>query len=295
MSAIRKSTGEKVFDSANNAFMILVIILTFYPFYYIICASLSSNTALFTKMGLLFKPIDWTVRGYKLTFAYPLVLYGYRNTLTILLVSLPINLILTLFLANTLAAKDMKLKKYIVPFVMFNMFFSGGLIPGYLNIRSLGMYNSLWALILPGAINIYNAIIVKTAMEAIPDSLAEAAYIDGANDFELLFSIVVPLITPTLAVILLYYGVAHWNAWFNATIYLTENNKLPIQAVLRAILIECSEKLETTDTSSADTMNDYAETIKYSLIVVGTLPILVSYPFCQKYFIKGVMIGAVKG
>lgn len=295
MASIKKSLGEKVFDKVNIAFMVLVIVLTFYPFYYIICASFSSSNALMSKMGLILAPLDWTIGGYRLTFQYPLVLSGYKNTLIILLVSLPINLLLTVFLANTLAAKDMALKKVIIPFVMINMFFSGGLIPAFLNIRSIGLYNTLWALILPGAVSIYNSIIVKTAIEAIPDSLPEAAYIDGANDFVLLFKIIVPLIIPTLAVILLYYGVSHWNAWFSATIYLQDNDKLPIQAVLRAILIENSESVETTDTMSDDYLNNYAETIKYSLIVVGTLPILMSYPFMQRYFIKGVMIGAVKG
>lgn len=292
---MKKSAGDKVFDAVNFIIMLFVVLVTLYPFYYIVCASFSSSTALLTRMGLLWRPLNFTVGGYIKTFEYPLMISGYKNTLTILFVSLPINLLLTIFLANTLASKNMFWKKLIIPFVMINMFFSGGLVPGFLNVRELGLYNSLWALILPGAVSIYNSIIVKTAIEGLPDSLSEAAYIDGANDFYLLFRIIVPLIMPTLAVILLYYGVSIWNAWFSATIYLNDNSKLPVQAVLRAILIENTASIETRDVQSTDYLNDFVETIKYSLIIVGTLPILMAYPFLQRYFIKGVMIGAVKG
>ena len=159
----------------------------------------------------------------------------------------------------------------------------------------LGLYNSLWALILPGSISVYNTIIVKTAMDGVPDSLTEAAHIDGANDILILFRIIIPLIIPTLAVIVLYYAVSHWNSWFSALIYLEDNNKLPIQAVMRAILIENNEILSSDNVTEDGTYNSFAETIKYSLIIVGTLPILVLYPFLQKYFVKDVMIGAVKG
>jgi len=178
---------------------------------------------------------------------------------------------------------------------MITMYFSGGLVPSYLNVRSLGLYNSLWAVILPSAISVYNTIIVKTAMEGIPDSLSEAAYIDGANSVMILFRIVIPLIKPTLAVVTLYYAVTHWNSWFSASIYIKDNVKLPIQAVMRAILIENDQLLYSNALADDGTINSYVETIKYALIVVGTLPILALYPFLQRYFVKGVMIGALKG
>lgn len=178
--------------------------------------------------------------------------------------------------------------------VLFTMFFSGGMIPCYLNIRSLGLYNSLWSLILPGAMSVYNAIICKTAIEAMPDSLKESAYIDGANDLVILFRIVLPLIKPTIAVLLLYYGVSHWNSWFNASIYLRDNDKLPIQNIMRSILIANSNVLNSA-ASDSDQVNQFAESIKYAAIMLTTLPILCIYPFLQKYFVKGVMIGAVKG
>jgi len=291
---MKKTTGEKTFDVFNALFMAFVIFITLYPAYYLLCASFSDSTELLRRNGLLWWPQGFTTGAYKLTFNYPLVKTGYMNTLFILIVSLPLNLFLTICCAYVLAARNMKLKKFIIPFVMFTMFFSGGLIPSFLNVRSLGMYNSLWALIIPGSLSVYNAIIVKTAIEGIPESLSESAYIDGANDIYLLARIIIPLITPTLAVIVLYYGVGHWNSWFSAVIYLKDNTKLPIQAVLRAILIENQNIMSANDMSDGE-VNRYAETIKYALIVVGTLPILVVYPFLQKYFVKGVMIGAVKG
>ncbi|MFQ9800975.1 MAG: carbohydrate ABC transporter permease [Clostridia bacterium] len=177
---------------------------------------------------------------------------------------------------------------------MLTMFFSGGLIPAYLNQRSLGLYNNLLALIIPGAVSLYNAIICRTAISGIPDSLVESAYIDGANDMVILFRIIAPLIMPTTAVLLLYYGVGHWNSWFSASIYIEDNNLLPLQNILRALLIANSDILGGGE-SVGDEYNSYAETIKYAAIIVTTVPVLCIYPFLQKYFVKGVMIGAVKG
>jgi putative aldouronate transport system permease protein len=291
----KENTGDKIFNVFNNILMIVIVIITLYPFYYIICASLSDTSQLLIHTGLLLKPLETTFGAYKLTFQYPLILYGYKNTLFILLFGLPINMILSVFCGYMLTAKNVLYKKFIIAFVMLTMYFSGGLVPSYLNVRSLGLYNSLWAVILPGAISVYNTIIIKTAMAGIPDSLSEAAYIDGANSIEILFRVVIPLIKPTLAVITLYYAVTHWNSWFSAAIYIKDNVKLPIQAVMRAILIENDELLYSNALADDGTINTFVETIKYALIVVGTLPILVLYPFLQRYFVKGVMIGAVKG
>lgn len=193
-----------------------------------------------------------------------------------------------------MASKNIMFKKPIMSVILFTMFFSGGMIPAYLNVRGLGLTDSLWALILPGALSVYNAIICKTAIEAIPDSLLESAHIDGANDIKVLFRIVVPLIIPTIAVLLLYYGIGHWNSWFPASLYIEDNYKLPIQNVLRAVLIANSNILNSTATEG-DQVNLFAETIKYAAIIVTTVPVLAVYPFLQKYFVKGVMIGAVKG
>jgi putative aldouronate transport system permease protein len=291
---IKRSVGEHVFDFANTLIMIFVIVTTLYPFWFVICASFSRNHILQQNPGILLYPKEFTTGAYKLTFDNPLLAIGYKNILLILLAALPLNLIMTLFCGYFMAMKDMLLKKFLVGMMLFTMFFGGGLVPTYLNMRSLGLYNNLWALIIPGAVSIYNSIIVKTAIEGIPDSLFESAYIDGANDFFVLFKIVLALIMPTLAVITLYYAVGHWNSWFPATIYITDDEKLPLQAILRAILITNTAQLNK-EAVEMDQLNSYAETIKYSIIVVGTLPILISYPFLQKYFVKGVMIGAIKG
>lgn len=205
-----------------------------------------------------------------------------------------INIFLTLYTGYFMTSKKMMFKPVIQFLILFTIFFSGGMIPPYLNIRSLGLYNSLFALILPGAVSVYNSIICKTEIEAIPDSLMESAYIDGANDLTILFRIVAPLIKPTMAVLLLYYGVGHWNSWFNASIYLQDNNKLPIQNIMRAILIANSNVLNSAAAEN-DQVNQFAEAIKYATIILTTVPVLCIYPFVQKYFVKGVMIGAVKG
>ena len=294
---MRMSRGQKAFNVFNIAFMVLLMIVTLYPFYYVICASFSSSTYLQVHRGFLITPVKATLGAYKKTFNHALILSGFANIFKIMIVALPINLLVTIVAAYFMSQRGMMFKGPIVFLMMFTMFFGGGLIPSYLNIKQLGLYNTLWALILPGCLSIYNAIIMKTAMEAVPESLSESAYIDGANDLVVLFRILVPLIIPTLAVILLYYGVGHWNSWFPATVYLEDNIKLPIQAVLRSIVIENETLLGgATEVIEGEAYaNDYTETIKYAVIVISTIPILCVYPFLQRFFVKGVMIGAVKG
>lgn len=291
---MKTSLGDKIFVVINSAILICLCIITLYPIWYVFCASMTSNTYLVSHPGILLWPHEMTFGAYKLAFSHPLLLSGYTNTLIILAVSLPINILMTLFAGYFMASKDVMFKPLLQGLIMFTMFFSGGMIPAYLNIRDLGLYNSLWALILPGALSVYNSIICKTAIESVPESLKESAYIDGANDVIILFKIIVPLIKATLAVLLLYYGVAHWNAWFNASIYMKDNEKLPIQNIMRAILIANSNVLNSAAAEN-DQVNQFAEAIKYSTIILTTLPVLCIYPFIQKYFVKGVMIGAVKG
>ena len=289
---MKTSLGDKIFVVINSAILICLCIITLYPIWYVFCASMTSNTYLVSHPGILLWPHEMTFGAYKLAFSHPLLLSGYTNTLIILAVSLPINILMTLFAGYFMASKDVMFKPLLQGLIMFTMFFSGGMIPAYLNIRDLGLYNSLWALILPGALSVYNSIICKTAIESVPESLKESAYIDG--DVIILFRIIVPLIKATLAVLLLYYGVGHWNAWFNASIYLKDNEKLPIQNIMRAILIANSNVLNSAAAEN-DQVNQFAEAIKYSTIILTTVPVLCIYPFIQKYFVKGVMIGAVKG
>lgn len=289
-----ESRGDKAFSVVNGFILILLCIVTLYPIWYVLCASVTSNTYLVSHPGLILWPHEFTVGSYKLALSHPLLLSGYKNILIVLCVSLPINILLTLFAGYFMASKKVLFKPVIQFLIMFTMFFSGGMIPAYLNVRELGLYNSLWSLILPGAMSVYNAIICKTSIEAMPDSLKESAYIDGANDIVILFKIVLPLIMPTIAVLLLYYGVGHWNSWFNASIYLRDNDKLPIQNIMRSILIANSNLLNSAAAEN-DQVNQFAESIKYSTIMLTTVPVLCIYPFLQKYFVKGVMIGAVKG
>lgn len=293
-NTIRRSTGDKVFDVFNTIILLALCFVTLYPMWYCLCASFTQNSYLVAHQGTIIWPHGFNFGSYKLAFSHPLLLSGYKNILIIMCVSLPINIILTLFAGYFMASKNVLFKPVIQFLIMFTMFFSGGMIPAYLNIRSLGLYNTLWALILPGAMSVYNAIICRTAIQSVPDSLKESAYIDGANDVIIVFRIILPLIMPTIAVLLLYYGVGHWNSWFNASIYMRDNEKLPIQNIMRSILIANSGVLNSAAADS-DQVNEFAESIKYSTIILTTVPVLCIYPFLQKYFVKGVMVGAVKG
>lgn len=292
--AIKKSMGDRIFDVVNTIILLALCFVTLYPMWYVICASFTNNVYLVAHPGAIWWPVGFTTGSYKMAFQHPLILSGYKNILLILGISLPINIAMTLFCGYFLASKGMMFKGPIQFLIMFTMFFGGGMIPTYLNIRDLGLFNSMWSLILPGAISVYNCIICRTAIQAVPESLTESAYLDGANDLIIVFRIILPLIMPTIAVLLLYYGVGHWNSWFQASIYLTDNYKLPIQNVLRSILIANSNILNAA-ASENDKVNEFAEAIKYSTIVLTTVPVLCIYPFLQKYFVKGVMVGAVKG
>ena len=267
---IQESVGSKVFDVINVIIMLLLCFVTLYPMWYVLCASVTENAYLVAHPGAIFWPHGFTTGSYGLAFSHPLLLSGYKNILIVLLVSLPINIILTLFCGYVTASKNLMFKPIIQFLIMFTMFFSGGMIPAYLNI------------------------ICRTAIQGVPESLTESAYLDGANDIIIVFRIILPLIMPTIAVLLLYYGVGHWNAWFNASLYLADNEKLPIQNVMRSILIANSNVLNSAG-SDNDMVNQYAEAIKYSTIILTTVPVLCIYPFLQKYFVKGVMVGAVKG
>ncbi len=290
---IKTSTGEKIFDVINVLVMLAIAVIMIYPMWYVVVASFSTSSSLTSHIGLLFLPAgEATTMAYEFVLANPSIPRGYGVTLFVVIVGTTLNIIMTCLASYYITRKNQYLAKYVMFLIMFTMFFHGGMIPDYLNVRNLGLYNNIWALILPQAINVFNCIILKTSFEAIPESLDESARLDGANDFVILFRIFVPLSKSVLAVLVLYYGVAHWNSWFNAFLYIQDREKYPLQLLLREILI-------ANDASSmANTMSDVtliAETIKYALIIVTTVPILLLYPFLQKYFTKGVLVGAVKG
>ena len=292
MRKIKKSRQDIILDIIIYTILIVIGLVTLYPMWYVVAASFTTTTELFSANGLFLWPKEFTATAYTMVFKDPLVLSGFVNILKIMLISLPINIVMTMLCGYFMASKGMKFKQPIILFILFTIYFSGGMIPSYLNIRDLGLMNTHWSIILSGALSIYNSIICKTAIESIPESLFESASMDGANDIIIMFKIVMPLIKPTLAVLLLYYGVGHWNSWFNASIYLRENELLPLQNILRGILT--ANQSSATSSLSAN-YDSYAETIKYALIVVSSVPIMCVYPFLQKYFTKGVMIGAVKG
>ena len=292
---IKESPSRKAFNVFNIIFMLCMIVITLYPLLYVVFASLSDSNELMKHSGLLLKPVGFSWAAYKAVFKNPNILQGYKNTIIVLISSVTVSMFLTCLAAYVLSRKNVLFNGVITFIIMFTMFFSGGMIPTYLLVNNLGLTNTYWALILPTAISTYNMIIMRTGFAAIPESLEESAKIDGANHFTILFKIVIPLAKPTMAVIVLYYAVACWNLWFNAMIYLQKRRDLqPLQLILRGILIE-NDTSNMQDGNVGQDTESIAESIKYAVIVVATLPILAIYPFLQKYFIKGIMIGAVKG
>ncbi len=288
---VKRSRGENIFNVCNIIFMILFMIACLYPFWYVICASFSKSTLLMGNPSALMLPLGWSTAAYERVLATATVWRGYGNTIIYVGVGTAINIFMTLLAAYFLSRKDIPGKTVLTVLIMFTMYFSGGMVPGYLNIQQLGLYNTRWALLIPGALSTYNLIIMRTAMSGIDSALTESAMLDGAGHMTILWKILVPLCKATIAVLVLYYGVAHWNSWFNAMIYLEDKSKQPLQLVLRQILILS----DLSDAGIADDAEQLAETVKYATIIVSTVPILALYPFLQKYFTKGVMVGAVKG
>lgn len=291
---IRRSMGERLFDGVNVTFMIVLSAATVYPFLYVLFASLSDPSWVVQMRGLIWYPKGFTIEAYKLVFANPSILTGYVNTLIYVVFGTALNILMTSLGAYALSRQSVMWKNPLMFIIVFTMFFNGGLIPTYLLINELGMLDSRWALIIPSAMSAYNLIIMRTSFQGIPVSLEESAKLDGANDFTVLFRIVLPLSMPVVAVMILFYGVSHWNGWFNALIYLRTRDLYPLQLILREILITNSTDSMMTGVGGADKM-PIGETIKYATIIVATVPILLLYPFLQKYFVKGVMIGAIKG
>lgn len=291
---LKRSKGETIFNVCNWILLAGMGFMCLYPMIYVLFASLSNSNLLMAHTGLLWKPLGFTTAAYSSVMNNSMIFSGYCNTLFILVVGVIVNLIMTILCAYFLSRKNVYFKNIITGLILFTMYFSGGMIPLYMTVKSLGLDDSLWALILPVAINTYNMIIMRTGFSSIPESLHEAAEIDGANEVQILFKIYIHLAKATIAVMVLYYAVSHWNSWFNAAIYLSDRSKYPLQLVMREILIANDVNSMSGTTSSADT-EMIAMSIKYASIIVATLPILVVYPFLQKYFVGGVMIGSVKG
>lgn len=289
----KKKAGDYIFFTVAGSIMILLSLVTLYPFLYVLFASLSKPSEFMLNQGLLWHPLKFSLESYKAVFNNPNIFTGYANTLFIVIVGTLINIGFTSIGAYFLSRRGPMWKKPIMIMIVITMFIDGGLVPNYLLIQNLGLYNSLWALIMPGAINTFNLIIMRTAFQSIPAGLEESMKIDGANDWTILTKLIVPLSRSTMMVMALFYAVSHWNAWFNANIYLSDKSKFPLQLVLRDIVINSQVQEMTMGAAMGDS---YAMsfTIKYATIIAATLPILVVYPFVQKYFVKGVMIGSLK-
>jgi len=292
---IKKSAGEIAFNIVNVAVMLIMIVITLYPFIFVLMSSLSNSTQLMSHTGLLVRPLGFTAEAYKMVFRNPNILSGFGNTFFIVIVGTVVNLTVTCLGAYVLSRKGVPWTRPIMLAIVFTMFFSGGLIPSYLLVNNwLGLGDSLAAVIIPGAISTWNLIILRTSFGALPDGLIESARIDGAQDFTILFRIIIPLSMPVIAVMILFYSVGHWNSWFSAMIYLRDRSLFPLQLILREILIQNSTQFMSSDAAAGD-VEAVGESIKYATIMIATLPILVVYPFLQKYFVKGVMIGSIKG
>lgn len=291
----RKTKSRIVFEIVNVMIMLFLMFIMIYPLIFIVNASFSDSNALLRHgAGALWKPLEPTLSAYRMAFSNKLIVSGYINTILLVVVGTFVSVMMSSLCAYVLSKKDLKLNKLFTKIIMVTMFFGGGLIPTYVLVKNLGMLNSYWSLILPGAISTYNMIILRTGFASVPESLTESALIDGAGHLRILFKIVMPLSKATLAVICLYYAVGQWNSWFPASIYIQrDTSKWPLQLVLRQILI--MNDINTSQEVAMDQQNSVAESIKYATIVIATLPVLCVYPFVQKYFTKGVMIGAVKG
>lgn len=301
-NSVKEPLADRIFLGFVYTMLILALIITIYPLVYIISASLSNPSSVNSGEMWLF-PVDVTWEGYRLIFANTDIWRGYYNTIFYTTVGTLINLAFTLPEAYVLSREDFQLRGLVTKMMVITMFVSGGLIPSYILVTGLGLGNSMWALILPGAASVYNIVVCRVFFQSsIPDELTEAAVIDGASDFMIFFKIVMPLSKPIIAVMALFYGVGHWNNFFSALLYMDDRSKYPLQMILREILVQqdmsSNPNMGTMTQGQAEFLHSQQQLsaiLKYGVMIVATLPIIMVYPFLQKYFVQGVMIGSIKG
>ncbi|MFD0869025.1 MULTISPECIES: carbohydrate ABC transporter permease [Paenibacillus] len=291
-----ESRGDRLFNLINYTILFLFTITILYPLVYIVSASFSSPLAVVSGKVWLW-PVDFSLAGYEAVFKHKLIWTGFANSLFYTVVGTVVNVVLTLMAAYPLSRKDFYIRHVIMALFVFTIMFSGGLIPSYLLVKDLGMIDTRWALIFPGALSVMNVIITRTFFQTtIPDELLDAGQLDGCSDFKFLLHVVLPLSGPIIAVLTLFYAVGHWNSFFSALLYLKRQELYPLQLVLRDILIQNEVDAEMmSDVADAAARESLRELLKYSLIVVSTIPVLVIYPFIQRHFVKGIMIGSLKG
>jgi putative aldouronate transport system permease protein len=289
-----RSWGNRIFDIINIIILGLFALVTIIPFLYVIAGSFATQKELLEKGFLLF-PTEFSLTAYEFIFSTSTLVRSLLVTIFITLVGTLINITLTCLMAYPLARRDMDYRKPIQLMVIFTMLFSGGMIPTFIVVKELHMIDTYWSLLLPGAISAFNLIIIRSFFQQLPEGLEESAKIDGANDVGILFKIVLPLSLPAIATFSLFYAVGHWNTFFSAVLYINDSTKWPIQVLLRQIVI-LSQGGGLGDTTAFE--SDFVppeQSVKMAVIVVSTLPILLVYPFLQKHFAKGVLLGSVKG
>lgn len=295
VNGIRDTTTDRIFSIINYVVLSFLLIIFLYPLIYIVSSSFSSTDAVLSGKVWLW-PVDFSLEGYKAVFAYKQIWTGYGNSLFYMIVGTFINITITILAAYPLSRKDFYGRNFFMFLFLFTMLFNGGLIPNYLLVKEIGLLNTRWALIIPNAMSVFNVIITRTYFKmTIPDELHEASKIDGCSDFKFLWRIVLPLSGPIIAVMALFYAVGHWNSFFNALIYLRDQKLFPLQLILNNILVQNEVDPEMMmDIEHQASITGLRELLKYSLIVVASLPVLIIYPFVQKHFVKGVMIGSLK-
>lgn len=293
---IGQNKGDLLFNAVNSVLLAVITIVVLYPLIFVVSASFS-NPMLILQGKVWLWPQGFNVEAYRRVFQNADIMMGYRNTLWYTLIGTAVNVVMTVAGAYPLSRKDFRGRNVLTAIFTFTMFFSGGLIPTYLVIKSLGLVDNFWVMIIPNAVSVWNLIIMRSFFQnSIPQELHEAAFSDGCSNVGTLVRIILPLSMPVLAVTTLFYGVSHWNAFFNALIYLSDHNKYPLQLILREILIanQMQNMMDGSSESMAEQMM-MAESLKYAVIIVASVPMLMVYPFIQRYFVSGVMLGAIKG
>ena len=297
MEAMRrhKSAGDWIADVVIVVVMIALSLICVYPLLFTLFASFSDAKALLNRTGLLFAPLQpYTIEGYKLAFSNVKLVTSIWNTLIYVIGGTCLGTLITAMAAFVLSRKSFLLRGFVMKMITVTMFFSGGIIPLFIIVRAIGIYNTRWAFLLPWIISAYNMIIMRTFFEGVPAALEEAAYLDGASDLQIFFRIYIPLSKAVIAVIIMYYGVAWWNSWYQSLVFQPDNKLWPLQMILRETLIS-NDRSATMDVTSMAEESYTRELVKYCTVIIATVPILVIYPFVQKHFVKGAMIGAVKG
>lgn len=286
-----RTPAQKSLTVLNYAIITFFGLLCLYPIIHVLAASLSDPLQLVRHRGIYLWPDGFSLKGYQMVIGNPNIWMGYGNTIFYVVAGTVINMFMTIIGAYALSRKGWPLRQFFVFLFVFTMYFSAGMVPGFMMVKELGLLNTRWAILLPGAVNTWNLIVMRTAFSSVPDEMEESAHIDGASDLRIMMQIYVPLAKATIAVMILFYAVAHWNSWFSALIYLTDTKLYPVQMFVREILM-FNAAAGTTEDANAVYIR---ELTKYATIIVAVVPILCIYPFVQKYFVKGVMLGSVKG